>query len=60
MLDIVFNTLCLDFNYIYNFGGTYSSLTKVASGTAQLASEMAANSEKADAEIEKFVESWLG
>ncbi len=60
MLDIVFNTLCVDFNYIYDFGGTYSSLADVASGKAQLASAMAANGERANTEIEKFVESWLG
>ena len=29
MLDIVFNTLCLDFNVIYDLGGTYTALRTV-------------------------------
>ena len=60
MLDIVFSTLCIDFNYLMDFGGTYSSLHSITIGNAQLASEMASKMDKANGEIEKFVKSWIG
>lgn len=59
MLDIVFNTLCLDFNYIYDFGGTYSALSSVISGNKELASALASKMDKAGSDIEKFVTSWI-
>ena len=59
MLDIVFSTLCLDFNYIYDFGGTFTALRSVAGGDKELASALASKMDKANTDIEKFVESWI-
>lgn len=59
MLDIVFSTLCLDFNYIYDSGGTFTALRSVIGGDKELASALASKMDKADSEIEKLVTSWI-
>ena len=59
MLDIVFSTLCLDFNYIYDFGGTFTALRSVIGGDKELASALASKMDKANSEIEKLVTSWI-
>lgn len=58
MLDIIFNTLYIDFNCIYNFGATNDALTNVLFGKQELASAMAAIQKKIDAEIDNFVKNW--
>lgn len=60
MLDIVFDTLCLDFNYIYDFGGTFTALRSVIEGNNEFASTLASKMNKANAEIDTFVTSWIG
>ena len=60
MLDIVFNTLCLDFNVIYDFGGTYTALRTVTNGKKELASVLAEKMDKANAEAADLVNSWIG
>ncbi|MCI8387219.1 MAG: hypothetical protein HFE63_01980 [Clostridiales bacterium] len=58
MLDYIFNTLYLDFNCIYDFGGTATALGNVVGGKGELASEYAKIESKIDAEVEKFIENW--
>ncbi len=58
MLDVIFNTVYVDFNCIYDFGGTASVLTKVLSGKGELASQMEKISSKIDAALTKFTDSW--
>ena len=60
MLDYIFNNLYIDFNCIYDFGGTAAALTNVLNGNAGLASELAAIKDKTDADLESFTKSWLG
>ena len=60
MLDYIFNNLYIDFNCIYDFGGTAAALTNVLNGNAGLASELAAIKDKTEADIESFTKSWLG
>ena len=58
MLDIIFDTLCIDFNYIKDFGGSYKALKKVPDGKGELASEMDSLRSKIDSDIEKYVSGW--
>ena len=58
MLDIIFDTLCIDFNYIKDFGGSYKALKKVLEGKGELASEMDSLRSKIDSDIEKYVSGW--
>lgn len=58
MLDIIFDTLCIDFNYIKDFGGSYNALKKVLDGKGELASEMDSLRSKIDSDIEKYVSGW--
>lgn len=59
MLDIIFNTLYIDFNCIYNFGGTTTALTNVLAGAGELASEMAKIETKLESDLETFTANWL-
>ena len=58
MLDIIFDTLCIDFNYIKDFDGSYNALKKVLDGKGELASEMDSLRSKIDSDIEKYVSGW--
>ncbi len=58
MLEIIFDTLALDFNTIYNFGGISSKLTGVIFDGKPLASELAAVTPEAEAKMADFVENW--
>ncbi len=58
MLDIIFDTLYIDFNTIYDFGGTKAAITNVLNGGG-LSSELAAIKTKTEAAIGEFVEAWL-
>lgn len=59
MLDIIFSTLYLDFNCLYDFGGTASVLTNALNGTGSLASDFAAIQGKIDSGINSFTENWI-
>ena len=48
-----------DFNYLYDFGGTYTALRSVIGGNKELASALASKMDKANSEMEKLVESWI-
>lgn len=58
MLDIIFETTYLDFNAIYNFGGTLDTVRLYLLDKAQLVSSMAAAETKVEAEIDKLIETW--
>lgn len=58
MLDIIFETTYLDFNAIYNFGGTLDTVRLYLLDKAQLVSSMAAAETKVEAEIDKLIEAW--
>lgn len=59
MLDVIFDTLYIDFSCIYDFGGLSTALTKVLKGKAELAGAMAPIESKIDGAIEKFENSWI-
>ena len=59
MLDIIFDSAYLDFNSIYNFGGTRTALQSVLFDGAELASSIASAQSAADAAIAEFMKSWL-
>lgn len=59
MLNIVFDTLYIDFNTIYDFGGTTKTALTNAIKNGGLSSELASVKSKTDKEIESFVEAWL-
>ena len=59
MIDVIYDSLYLDFGLIYNFGGTNSVLSDVVYGNAQLASGLAEKQSAADQAIADFVASWL-
>ena len=60
MIDILLNTQYIDFNGLYDFGGTTSVLQKALFGKGELASGLT----KVEAKVEKAVDSlqneWLG
>ena len=58
MLEIIFNTTCLDFSDIYAFGGIPNILFQAIVNDKPFASEYAAAEEKMWAEVDKFIESW--
>lgn len=60
MLDIIFNTLYIDFNCIYNFGGTSNVISNALQGTSELSSGLASIVDKTQADIDSFADSWLG
>ncbi|MCI8388052.1 MAG: hypothetical protein HFE63_06245 [Clostridiales bacterium] len=60
MLDYVFDNLYLDFNSLYDFGGSTSIIEAAAMGEAELASAYAEIETKVKSDIDKFVESWNG
>ncbi|MCI8387640.1 MAG: hypothetical protein HFE63_04150 [Clostridiales bacterium] len=60
MLDYVFNNLYLDFNLLYDFGGSSKVLNEAIFGKCELASSYAEVETKVEADIEKFIESWNG
>ena len=58
MLEIIFNTTCLDFSDIYAFGGIPNILHNTIVNDKSFASEYAAVEEKMWTEVDKFIESW--
>ncbi|MCI8388051.1 MAG: hypothetical protein HFE63_06240 [Clostridiales bacterium] len=58
MLDYVFNNLYLDFNSIYDFGGSAKVLTKALLGKAELASSFAGVESKVGEAVDKFIAEW--
>ncbi len=58
MIDIVFDSLYLDFNYICNFGGTCDCFRDSVYNDAPFASAVAAKKEAALKAIEEFVKNW--
>ena len=58
MIDIIFNTLTLDFNSLMNFGGTTTVLANSVYKGSPLASGIAEKKDKAASDIEKFIDSW--
>ena len=58
MLDLIFDSAYLDFNMIYDFGGTLSAINQVYTQGKPLASTLAAAQEASEAEIEKFEQDW--
>lgn len=59
MLDIIFSTLYLDFNFIENFGGSLDALTKAIFKDASFSSEWASINIKVHEAMNKFVEDWV-
>lgn len=60
MLDIIFDTLYLDFNSFLDFGGAMTALNNALFNEKGLASEYASIESAATAEIEKFTNTWMG
>ena len=58
MIDLIFDSLYIDFNALYNFGGICDRLCDVIFKDAPLASALAETQEKAKVEIETFLENW--
>lgn len=58
MLDVIFNTVYVDFNCIYDFGGTASVLCNVINGKGELASSLTKIESKIDTALEKFITGW--
>ena len=58
MLDVIFDTLTLDFNFAENFGGSLDALKKVIFGKAEFASEWAGIKDKTNEAIRTFSDSW--
>ncbi len=57
MLNIIFDTLYIDFNHIYEFGNSATVLTNAIKGSA-LSTEMAKTKEAGLAKVEELVENW--
>ena len=58
MLDVIFDTLTLDFNFSENFGGSLDALQKVIFGKSEFASEWAKIKDKTNEAIKTFSDSW--
>ena len=58
MLDVIFDTLTLDFNFAENFGGSLDALKKVIFGKSEFASEWARIKDKTNEAIRTFSDSW--
>ena len=60
MLDLIYDNLYLDFNSLYNFGGTTDILANAIFGGGELLSGISAVAEKAQAEIDALTDAWIG
>ena len=58
MIDLIFDTLTLDFNALANFGGTTTILADAVYKGKPLVSGIAEKKDKAVSDIEKFIDSW--
>jgi len=58
VLEILFNTLYVDYNVAYNFAGLGDALRDVIFNAKPLLSTVEALSTKAETQIEKFIENW--
>ncbi len=58
VLNIIFDTLYLDFNTCYNFGGVSSVVSDMIFNNKAFASSVAAIETKVATDIEKFTENW--
>ena len=58
VLDMVFNNIYLDFNTIFNFGGTNGILASAASGETELISSLEGARGTTEKAIEEFIASW--
>lgn len=58
MLDLIYETAYLDFNSIFDFGGTRTKLKSVLFEGAELASAIASAQAAADDAVAQFIESW--
>lgn len=59
MLDLIFDTMYIDFNCIYDFGGVQSMLVRALRGEVSLASQMAMLNKVSRKSIEEFTEQWV-
>lgn len=60
MLDIILDTLYLDFNSFMEFGGSISPITAAIFQGSAYASAEEAVSEKTRSEIDAFTAAWIG
>ena len=60
MIDVIFNSLYLDFCEIYNFGDMPSVMQQVIFQDASFASMVSARKKLLENTINKFVNSWIG
>lgn len=60
MLDVIFDTLYLDFNSFMNFGGSMDVMNRALFGGAGLSSSFSAISDAVDAAINDFTDNWIG
>lgn len=58
MLDIIFDSAYVDFNMIYNFGGTFNVIKKAYQDNLPIVSSLASAQSAAEAEIEEFEKNW--
>lgn len=58
VLDLAFNNVYLDFNTIFNFGGSNGFLASAASGEAELISSLEGARSATEKAIEDFIASW--
>ncbi len=59
MLDIIFNNAYVDFNAVYNFGGTQMAMVEVFFNDKPLASTITGLMTKAETTIAEFQENWV-
>lgn len=60
MLDLIFDTMYIDFNCIYDFGGIQSMLVEALSGKVSIAPLMATIKKSSAKSIEAFTAKWIG
>lgn len=58
MLDIIFDSAYVDFNMIYNFGGTFNVIKKAYQDNLPIVSSLASAQSATEAEIEEFEKNW--
>lgn len=59
MLDLMFDTLYIDFGTIFDFGGQQGTLQSIAKGSQEFASAIASIESAVQAEITDFEQGWL-
>ncbi len=59
MLDIIFDTLCLDLNFIEDFGGTTAALSSAIFEDASFSTKWASIEPSVKSAIESFTTAWL-